>query len=62
MNKENTIFIGINDACEITGLGRNKMLDLVKIDGCPAIKFGKRNIKLNRQQFIEWINSLTSTF
>lgn len=60
--KQEPILISINDACKITGIGRNLMLDLVKQDNCPAIKFGKRNIKLNRQQFIEWINSLTSTF
>ncbi len=57
-----TIFIGIEEACKLTGIGRNTMLDLVKMDGCPAIKFKKRKISLNRQQFIEWVNSLTSTF
>ncbi len=60
-NKE-PIFIGIEEACKLTGIGRNTMLDLVKMDGCPAIKFKKRKISLNRQQFIEWVNSLTSTF
>lgn len=62
MDKENTIFIGIDEACKITGLGRNTMLDLVKLDGCPSIKFGKRKIFLNKQQFLEWLNSLTNTF
>ena len=47
MNKENTIFIGIDEACEITGLGRNTMLDLVKMDGCPAIRFKKKKISIN---------------
>ena len=63
MNKEKTepIFIGIEEACELTGIGTNTMLDLVKMDGCPAVKFGKRKVSINRQQFIEWINSLTST-
>lgn len=64
MNKEKkeTIFIGIDEACEITGIGRNTMLDLVKMDGCPAIRFKKKKISINKQQFIEWLNSLTNKF
>lgn len=60
-NKQETIFIGIKEACELTGIGRNTMLDLVKMDSCPAIKPKKRKILINKQQFIEWVNNLTRT-
>lgn len=58
----NPILIGVEDACRLTGIGRNTMLDIVKMEGCPSIKFGKKKIYINKKQFIEWINSLTSTF
>lgn len=60
--EEEHILIGIEDACRLTGIGRNTMLDIVKMEGCPSIKFGKKKIYINKKQFIEWINSLTSTF
>lgn len=55
------ILIGIKEACKLTGIGRNTMLDLVKMDNFPAVKFKKKKISINRQQLIEWVNSLTST-
>ena len=63
MNKEKTepILIGIKEACELTGIGRNTMLDVVKLDNFPSVKFKKRKILINRQQLIEWVNNLTST-
>lgn len=59
MKEKETIFIGIKEACELTGIGRNTMLDLVKIDNFPAIKLKKRKILINKQQLVEWINNLT---
>lgn len=59
-NKEEPILIGIEEAAKLMGVGRKLMLNLVKLDDCPSIKLGKRTIKVNKQQFIEWVNSLTS--
>lgn len=61
-NYEEPLLITVDEACKLTGIGRNTMLDIVKMEGCPAIKFGKKKISINKKQFIEWINSLTSTF
>ena len=60
-NKEQTLMIGVEEAAKLMGIGRNMMLDLVKLDNFPAVRLGKRKgtIKINRQQFIEWVNSLT---
>lgn len=61
-SKNETVFIGIEEASEIAGIGRNSMLNLVKRDDFPAIKLGKRKIYINKQQFLEWLNSLTKAF
>lgn len=60
-NKEEPILISVESAAKLMGVGRQLMLDIVKGDNFKAaVKLGKRNIKINKQQFIEWINSLTS--
>lgn len=44
MNKEETpMLIGIKEATKIVGIGRNKLLDLVKIKGFPALIFPRQN-------------------
>ncbi len=61
-NKQEPIFIGINEAAKLMGVGRNLMLDLVKMDNFPAVKFKKKKIMINKQQFIKWANELTNVF
>jgi len=37
------------------GIGRNLMLELVKLEGFPCIKF-KRKIIINKSKLIQWFN------
>ena len=60
-NNQEPIYIGINEAAKLMGVGRNLMQDLVKMDNFPAVKF-KKHIKVNKKQFIEWANNLTKVF
>lgn len=53
-NKENEkIGISIDEARKILGIGRNLMLELVKLDGFPAVKF-KRKIIVNKEMLPKW--------
>lgn len=53
-DKENEkIGISIDEARKILGIGRNLMLELVKLDGFPAVKF-KRKIIVNKEMLPKW--------
>ncbi len=53
-NEENEkIGISIDEARKILGIGRNLMLELVKLDGFPAVKF-KRKIIVNKEMLPKW--------
>ncbi len=54
-NKDNNNQLGmtIDEARELLGIGRNLMLQLVKVKGFPAIRF-KKKIIINRQLLPEW--------
>ena len=53
-NKENEkIGISIDEARKLLGSGRNLMLELVKLDGFPAVKF-KRKIIVNKEMLPKW--------
>lgn len=60
-NNQEPIFIGINEAAKLMGIGRNLMRDLVKMDNFPAVKF-KKHIMVNKKQLVEWANNLTKVF
>ena len=49
------IGISVNEAADLLGVGRNLMLDLVKVKGFPAIQF-KRKIIINRNDLIIWFS------
>ena len=53
--KENEMRIGItiDEAREMLGIGRNLMLQLVKVKGFPAIKF-KKKIIINKELLPKW--------
>lgn len=40
--------IGIKEAVEVTGIGRNRLLELVKIKGFPALIFPRKNTHNSR--------------
>lgn len=53
-NEQNEkIGISIDEARKILGIGRNLMLELVKLDGFPAVKF-KRKIIVNKEMLPKW--------
>jgi len=47
------IGISIDEARKMLGIGRNLMLELVKLDGFPAVKF-KRKIIVNKEMLQKW--------
>lgn len=53
------ISLTIDEAAKMLGVGKNLMLELVKMKGFPAVQF-KRKILINRNQMIEWFNNLTA--
>ena len=53
MNEEK-LCISIEEARQMLGIGRNLMLELIKTDGFPCIRF-KRKIIIDKQKLKEWI-------
>ena len=47
--------ITVEEARKQLGIGRNLMLELVKLDGFPAIRF-KRKIIINGNKLQEWFD------
>lgn len=45
--------ISIDEARKILSIRRNLMLELVKLDGFPAVRF-KRKIIINKELMIKW--------
>lgn len=54
--KNEKLLITIDEARQLLGIGRNLMLELVKVRGFPAIKF-KRKILINKALLQEWLNN-----
>lgn len=55
-SKENEMKLGITveEARKMLGIGRNLMLQLVKVKGFPAIRF-KRKIIINKELLPKWL-------
>lgn len=53
--------ISVDEARQQLGIGRNLMLQLVKLDGFPAIKF-KRKIIINGEKLHDWFNENYGTY
>lgn len=53
-NEENErLGLTVNEARKMLGIGRNLMLQLVKVKGFPAVKF-KRKIIVNKEMLPKW--------
>ena len=48
------ILISVEEACKITGIGRNTMLKLVKTPGFPALLLS-RKILIDKNGFLSWL-------
>ena len=51
---EDRLCISIEEARQMLGIGRNLMLELIKTDGFPCIRF-KRKIIIDKQKLKDWI-------
>lgn len=56
--KQNTHVISVPEAATMLGISASKMYEVVRIQGFPAIKIGRR-ILVNRKKFEEWIDKMT---
>lgn len=53
-NEENErLGLTVDEARKMLGIGRNLMLELVKVEGFPAVKF-KRKIIINKELLPKW--------
>lgn len=55
-NNEEKLSITVNEAAKLLGVGRNTMLEFVKMDGFPAIKL-KRKIIIDKQALPKWFSN-----
>lgn len=56
---DDKLTITVDEAAKMIGVGKNIMLDLVKKDNFPSVKFD-RKILINKRQFIQWFDDLTA--
>ncbi len=52
-NNEERLGITVNEAAKLLGVGRNVMLEFVKMDGFPAIQL-KRKIIIDKAALPKW--------
>ena len=55
-NDNNKISISVDEAAKILGVGRNTMLEFVKMDGFPAIRL-KRKIIIDKKALPIWFSN-----
>lgn len=54
MKEQNDVLgITVEEARKMLGVGRNLMLEIVKIEGFPAMRF-KRKIIIDKEQLPKW--------
>ncbi len=56
--EQEKLTITVEEAAKMLGVGKNLMLEIIKITDFPAVQFN-RKILINKKQFIEWFNLLT---
>lgn len=56
---DDKLTITVDEAAKMINVGKNLMLELVKTDRFPAVRF-ERKIIINKRQFIQWFDDLTS--
>ena len=54
VNHEEKLTLTVEEAAKQTGLGINKMYELVNAKGFPAITVGRKKLII-RSKFIEWL-------
>ncbi len=56
MNEDSKISITVNEAAKMLGVGRNTMLEFVKMEGFPAIRL-KRKIIIDKEALPKWFSN-----
>ena len=56
--EQEKLTITVEEAARMLGVGKNLMLEIIKMTDFPAVQFN-RKILINKKQFIEWFNLLT---
>jgi len=56
--KEPKLTLTIDDASKLSGIGRNKMIELTYSPDFPAFKVGSKTL-INRDRFIGWLNKIS---
>ncbi len=56
MNDKEKLSITVDEAAKLLGVGRNIMLEFVKMDGFPAIRL-KRKIIIDKEALPKWFSS-----
>lgn len=51
------LLLTIEDVCEILSIKRSKVYALIKDDGLPTVKIGKKTMRVPTAQFREWIEA-----
>lgn len=58
MSKIDTLTISVNEAAELSGIGRDAIYNLCHVDGFPVIRYGKRGLRIHREKFIQWVGEM----
>ena len=53
MNSDDKLSITVDEAAKLLGVGRNTMLEFVKMEGFPAIRL-KRKIIIDKEALPKW--------
>lgn len=53
MNDNDKLSINVDEAAKLLGVGKNTMLEFVKMDGFPAIRL-KRKIIIDKEALPKW--------
>jgi excisionase family DNA binding protein len=56
--KETKLTLSIAEAAEISGIGTEKITELIYRNELPHFKVGSRT-RINRDMFIEWLNKIS---
>lgn len=56
MNDSEKLSITVDEAAKLLGVGRNTMLEFVKMDGFPAIRL-KRKIIIDKEALPKWFSN-----
>lgn len=52
---DETLLIGVKEACKIVGIGRNTMYELIKMKGFPALIFPHK-VLIDKNNLESWIS------